>query len=114
MAKRLVDNEMWVEVWSGTFQYATLWDVASTRLAGVPEMYADGAVHMMRAFGSGGRFGLIIACPMSGLPLLEVIAATMGYDLAVVVEGLSMHSGTDAQTDVRFWPTIKRQVCISI
>ena len=44
---------MRVEVWSGTFQYATLWDVASTRLAGVPEMYADGAVYMMRAFGSG-------------------------------------------------------------
>ena len=79
---------MRVEVWSGTFQYATLWDVASTRLAGVPEMNADGAVYMMRAFGSGGRFGLIIACPKSVLTVLEVTAATMGYDLAVVVEGL--------------------------
>ena len=51
-------------------------------------MYADGTVYMMRAFGSGGRFGPIVACPMSVLPLLEVIAATLGYDLAVVVEGL--------------------------
>ena len=61
---------MGVEVWSGTLQDATLWDVASTRLACVPEMYADGAVYMMRAFGSGGRFGPIIACPTSVLPLL--------------------------------------------
>ena len=51
MAKRLVDNKMRMEVWSGTFQNATLWDVASTRLAVVPEMYADGGVYMMRAFG---------------------------------------------------------------
>ena len=52
---------MRVEVLSGTFQYATLWDVAPPRLAGVPEMYSGGFVYMMRAFGSGGRFGLIIA-----------------------------------------------------
>ena len=58
---------MRVRVWSGTFQFATLWDVASTCLAGVPEMYADGVVCMMRAFGSGGRLGLIIACPMSAV-----------------------------------------------
>ena len=32
-----------------------------------------------------GRYGLIICfCPTSVLPLLEGIAATMGYDLAVV------------------------------
>ena len=88
MAKHLVDNEMRVEVWNGTFQYATLWDVASPRLAGVPETYADGVVYMFRAFGSGGRFGSSLICPISVLPLLEVIAATMGYDLAVVVQGL--------------------------
>ena len=52
---------MRVEIWSGTLQYATLRDVASPRLAGVPEVYADGVVYMMRAFGSGGRFGLVIA-----------------------------------------------------
>ena len=80
-----IGQTMRVEV---TFQCATLWDVASTKLAGVPEMYADGAVYMMRACCSGGRFGPIIACPMSVLALLEVIAATMGDDLAVVVEGL--------------------------
>ena len=51
MDKRLVDNKMRMEVWSGTFQNATLSDVASIRLAGVPEMYADGDVYMMRAFG---------------------------------------------------------------
>ena len=43
MAKRLVGNEMRLEVWSGTFQDAVLWDV--------PEMYANGGVYMMRAFG---------------------------------------------------------------
>ena len=52
MAKRFVGNEMRLEVWSGTFQDATLWDVAPTRLAGVPEMYANGGVYMMRPFGN--------------------------------------------------------------
>ena len=48
-------------MWTTKCGYATLRDVASPRLAGVPEMYADGVVYMMGAFGSGGRFGLIIA-----------------------------------------------------
>ena len=114
MAKRLVDNKMRMEVWSGTSQDATLWDVASTRLAGVPEMYADGDVYMMRAFGKWLEVGLIICfCPTSVLLRLEVIKCpTMGDDLAWC-GGTLTHSGTDAQTNVRFRPTLKIHVCIS-
>ncbi len=36
----------------------------------------------------------------------------MGDDLAWC-GGTLTHSGTDAQTDVRFRPTLKRHVCIS-
>ena len=87
----VVSLEMWVKVWSGTVSVVRRCGTSLQHsLAGVPEMYAViwSLSNMMRAFGSGGRFGLIIACPTSVLPLLEVIAATMGYDLAVVVEGL--------------------------
>ena len=47
----------------------------------------DGVVCMMRAFGSGGRFGPTTTLSHRGvIPLLEVIA-TMGCDLAVVEGG---------------------------
>ena len=69
---------------------------------------------MMRAFGIGGRVGPIIFCPKSVLSLLGVIAATLGYDLAVVEEGPSTHKSTDAQSDVQFRPTINIHLCISI
>ena len=67
LAERFVDDEMRVEIWCDTLQYATPRGVASPRLAGVPEVCADGVVCRMCAFGSGGRLGPIIAlshrCP---------------------------------------------------
>ena len=66
LAERLVDDEMRVEIWC---KNAAVCDAAGRRfrLAGVPEMYADGCVCMMRAFGKWIEVGLIIAlshsCP---------------------------------------------------
>ena len=31
MAERFLDDEMWVEIWCGTLQSATVWDVAGSR-----------------------------------------------------------------------------------
>ena len=59
--ERIVNDEVRVEFWCGTLQYATPRGVASPRCAGVPEVCADRVVCMMRAFGSGGRLGPIIA-----------------------------------------------------
>ena len=42
---------------------------------------------MMRAFGMVGKLGPSSLCPTGVLPLLDVIAATTGYDLAVVEGG---------------------------
>ena len=50
----------------------------------------------------GERLGSSLLCPTSVLLQLEVIKCpTMGYDLAWC-GGTLTHSGTDAQTDVRF------------
>ena len=86
MAERLVDDEIRVEIWCGTLQYATLRDVAISRLADLPEMHADIVLCMMRAFGSGGRFGPIIALCHRCPAIAGVIAASRGYELAVVEE----------------------------
>ena len=59
------------------------------------------------------RLGSSLLCPKSVLLQLEVIKCpTMGCDLAWC-GGIFTHSGTDAQTDVRFRPTLKRHVCTS-
>ena len=84
LAERFVDDEMRVEIWCGT----SVCDAAARRVAQVSTCargVRDGVVCMMRAFSSGGMLGPIIAlshkCPaIAG----RVIAASRGYDLAVV------------------------------
>ena len=58
----------------------------------------DGVVCMMRAFGMVGELGPSSLCPTGVLPLLDAIAATTGYDLAVVEGGTVACSDRCAQT----------------
>ena len=57
MAERSLDDEMWVEVWCGTLQSATVRDVVGSWLADMSEMRTKRLGRMMRAFGSGGGVG---------------------------------------------------------
>ena len=58
----------------------------------------------MRAFGMVGELGPSSLCPTGVLPLLDVIAATTGYDLAVVEGGTVTCSDRCAQTVAQFRP----------
>ena len=75
---------MRVEIWCGTPQYATLRDVASPRLVGVRALSAV-----------VGGLGPSSLCPTGVLPLLGVIAASRGYDLAVVDFNAQQYRRTD-------------------
>ena len=59
---------------------------------------------LMRAFGIVGEMRSSSLCPTGVLPLLDVIAATTGYDLAVVEGGTVTCRDRCAQTRAQFRP----------
>ena len=68
---------------------------------------------MMRAFGSGGRLGFIIAlshrCPAIARGHSSLVGLCSGSGGGETLT----HSSTGAQTDAQFRPTRRRHVCIS-
>ena len=78
------------------------------------QMYADGGVYMMRAFGRWERLGssfLSHKCPAEARG--HEVSHEGGHDLAWC-EGTVAHRDTDVQTDVSFRPTQKEShMCIS-
>ena len=98
-------NKVWAQLGghtllSMTVAVAKLWISKTHRVGGVFKGHSyftqvrkgvrvvqDGVVCMMRAFGMLGELGPSSLCPTGVLPLLDVIAATTGYDVAVVEGG---------------------------
>ena len=100
-----------------TVAVAKLWISETRRVGGVFKGHSyftqvrkdvrvvqDGVVCMMRAFGMVGELGPSSLCPTGVFPLLDVIAATTGYDLAVVEGGTVTCSDRCAQTRPQFRP----------
>ena len=61
-------------------------------------------VHDARPSAVVGGLGPPSLCPAGVLPLLDLIAATMGYDLPVVEGGTLTYSNLCAQTDAQSRP----------
>ena len=85
--------------------------VVSPRRACLPEVSEVGVVCMMCAFGSGGMLGPIIAlshrCPV----IAGVIAASLGYDLAVMEEGTLTYSSL-AHRQTRNSGRLPKDTCV--
>ena len=103
-------NALWTTRCGWRLQYATPRSVASSRRACVPEVCADGVVCLMRVFCSGVWLGPIIAL---SLPLLGVIAAWWGYDLAVVERSGLEHTAVQPRRQTRNSGRIEKDTCVS-